>query len=117
MTQAEQTPIGNLNTENTPCSYLDDNPLLTNCTTGNVWFLYKSWVAFINAHGYRQRSHITWILHAQVWRRCEARRVRLYNHTALSAFHGGKPFTTKQMHQNYTTVFSGEHQRFLSMAS
>jgi len=55
MTQVEQTPIGNLGTENTLCSYLDDNPLLMNCTTGNVWFLYKSWVAFINAHGYRQR--------------------------------------------------------------
>jgi len=55
MTQVEQTPIGNLGTENTLCSYLDDNPLLMNYTTGNVWFLYKSWVAFINAHGYRQR--------------------------------------------------------------
>jgi len=49
MTQVEQTPIGNLGTENTLCSYLDDNPLLMNCTTGNVWF-YTSHGSLLSMH-------------------------------------------------------------------
>jgi hypothetical protein len=36
MPRVEQTPIGNLGTENTPCLCLDDNPLRMNCTMGSV---------------------------------------------------------------------------------